>query len=164
MKLLSSALMAALLAGFSGSSVASEVDAREVFAVAAAGGMTFTASRVAEDVSLVFLHFTPDGRASLISELERTAVVSEVVNKRLAVRGDLPASAVQVRRRAGSDGLDEYDMSGDMRLQWSKCTDVGCVPSGTPKTVKVSGVVVQSVINGRPAYRVRSVRYEGGRP
>lgn len=156
--------MVAVLAGFSYSSFASEVDAREVFAVGAAGGMTFTASRVAEDVSLVFLHFTPDGRASLISELERTGVVSEVVNKRLGVRGDLPASAVQVRRRAGSDGLDEYDMSGDMRLQWSKCTDVGCVPSGTPKNLKVSGVVVQSVINGRPAYRVRSIRYEGGRP
>lgn len=150
-------VFAAMPAGASGS------DAREVFSVAAAGAMTFAGDRVVEDVSVVYLHFTPEGRSALISELERTGIVAEVVSKRLSVRSDLPISSVQAHRRVGVDGLDEYDMTGDMRLQWSRCEPAGCSAVGAPKAVKVSGVVVQSTLNGRPAYRISSIRYEGGR-
>lgn len=163
MKYVSSALMAVVVLASGGSAFAAESDAREVFSVAAAGAMTFSSTRVVEDVSLVYLHFTPDGRSSLIAELERTGLVAEVVTKGLSVRSDLPLSALQARRRAGSDGLDEYEMSGDMKLQWSRCANTGCSPVGSSKVVKVSGVVVQTTMNGRPAYRVSSVRYEGGR-
>lgn len=163
MKYVSSALMAVMVLGACGKVLAAESDAREVFAVAAAGAMTFSSSRVVEDVSLVYLHFTPDGRASLIAELERTGLVTEVVTKGLSVRSDLPLSALQARRRAGPDGLDEYEMTGDMKLQWNRCANSGCSAVGAPKVVKVSGVVVQTTMNGRPAYRVSSVRYEGGR-
>lgn len=165
MKIASSALMAAVCFSlvFSGSVHAAESDAREVFSVAAAGAMTFSSARVVEDVSLVYLHFTSAGRMALIGELERTGLVKEVVSKRMAVRGDMPVSAVQARRRVGADGLDEYEMVGDMKLQWSRCVDGGCTDVGGPKSVKVTGVVVQATLNGRPAYRVSGVRYGGAR-
>lgn len=157
--------MLVLAAGMSFRVCAAEADAKEVFSVASAGGMTFSANRVVEDVSLVFMHFTPEGRASLISELERTGLVAEVVGKGAAVRAELPVAALQVARRAGADGLDEYDVSGTMKLQWSRCTSpgVGCTPVGLSKDAKVSGTVLQVTVSGRPAYRISSIRYEGAR-
>lgn len=144
---------------------AADTDAREVFSVAVAGGMTFSAARASEDIGMVFLHYTPSGRSALIGELERTGVLAEALGKGAAVRADLPASELQVRRRVGADGLDEYDVNGEMRLQWSRCAPGGggCVSAGSPKKVVVSGSVVQTYMNGRPAYRVNTVRYEGGR-
>ena len=163
MKKLSSALIVLFCCACGFNAQAAETDAREVFSIAAAGAMTFSGSRVAEDVSLVYLHFTPQGRAALIAELERTGLVAEVVNKRLSIRSELPISSVEARRRVGSDGLDEYEMVGDMRLQWSRCAASGCSRVGAAKALKVTGVVVQTTMNGRPAYRVSSIRYEGGR-
>jgi len=158
-------MVAAVLATASLPSFSAESDAKEVFSAAAAGGMTFTANRVVEDVSLVFLHFTTQGRAALISELERTGVVAEVVGKGAALRGDLPPSAIQVKRRVGADGLDEYEVTGEMKLQWSRCAASGgsCTSAGPAKSVKVSGTVLQAVMNGRPAYRINTIRFDGGR-
>lgn len=158
-------MVLALAAGLSFPVLAAEADAKEVFSVAAAGGMTFSANRVVEDVSLVFMHYTPEGRAALISELERTGLVAEVVGKGAAVRAELPVATLQVTRRAGVDGLDEYDVVGTMRLQWSRCVSPGtsCTPVGLMKDSKVSGKVLQVTVSGRPAYRISSIRYEGAR-
>lgn len=151
--------------GWGNPAISAESDAKEVFSVAAAGAMTFTPSRIVEDVGLVFLHFTSQGRQSLIGELERTGVVAEALGKGAGLRGDLPPGSIQVRRRAGADGLDEYEVAGEMRLQWSRCSAGGgnCVNAGAAKLAKVSGTVLQVTVNGRPAYRINSIRFEGGR-
>lgn len=165
-KLASSCFVAASLCVSIQTSVyASEGEAREVFSIAAAGAMTFSYKKVIDDISMVFLHFTPAGRASLIGELERTGVVAEAIGKSAAIRGDMPTSAIQVSRRVDGDGFDEYSVSGDMQVRWSRCMEDGrCVPSGTQKTVRVEGVVVQAPANGRPAYRINSLRFvESGR-
>lgn len=142
---------------------ASEIDAKEVFSIAVAGGMTFSHQRVVEDVQNVFLQYTSAGRNDLINEIERLGVLAEVMSKKLSVTSEIQQYAMRVKRRAGKDGLDEYVVDAEMKLQWLRCpeTSLGCKPTGTPKTLRAEGVVVQMQANGRPAYRVSSVRYEG---
>lgn len=142
---------------------ASEIDAKEVFSIAASGGLTFSHARVVDDVQNVFLQFTSSGRNDLINEIERLGVLAEAIGKKLSVTSEVPLYSVRVKRRVGKDGLDEYAVDAEVKLQWMRCPENGlnCKATGTAKSLRVEGVVVQAQINGRPAYRVSSVRYDG---
>lgn len=160
MNKLSSALTLCLLAASSGAQ-ASESDAREVFATAVSGAMSFAGDRAVDDISVSFLHYTSQGRAALINELERTGLLAQAVNYRAAVRAELPANTVVIRRRVGADGLEEYDASATLSLQWSKCDAKGCATTGQSKSARVTGTVVPVVLNGRPGYKVSKLQLEG---
>lgn len=136
---------------------AAEADALEVFAAAVGGAFTFNGQRVVDDVSLSFMHFTKSGRAALISELQRTGVISQATTKRGALKAFATSNKFIASRRVGKNGVDEYDVRGEMELQWNICDAGSCVPAGPRRKVGASGTVVPVVAFGRPSYKVSAL-------
>lgn len=151
----SSSLMLAIL--LASPVLAADGDAAEIFAIAASGAFTFNGQRVVDDVSLSFMHFTKAGRQAVISELQRTGVISQAMMKKGALKAFSSGNKFVSTRRVGRGGVDEYDLRGEIELQWNICDGGSCVPAGPRKKVSASGTVIPVTAFGRPSYKVSSI-------
>ncbi len=136
---------------------ASDIDATETFSAALSGAFTFSGQRAADDIPLSFMHFTKAGRLALIDELQRTGVVAQAVAKKGSLKAFASSNKFISTRRVGPSGVDEYEVKGEVELQWNTCEVGSCVPTGPRKKAIATGTVVQVTAYGRPAFKISNI-------
>ena len=141
--------------------MAGEAEAAEVFTTAVQTALTFRNARMIDEIAASFPHFTTQGREAVIEELGRTGIVREATKKNGSLKTRLDKGSLQATTQVNESGLNEYEFTGKVYLQWQRCIERTCAPVGEEKAARAKGVVKEMLVNGRPSYQVNSLILDG---